>query len=322
MINLKMSKEELINKVISDNRKFVVRDLIKKGRINEILTLEYCNYADDSEMLDILSVKTSCIEFMRTVKLNKKWFDFVFNRYCISDFDVEVLDVMVESQSNCFDIEQFDLISEKAPSYKERLLSSDIIKKLDPYLLGMLNDRKLLPENVIYELTDVMAKAVCSNVKFEPGANLTKLQVIMLTRKITDDEKDFYVNVLKEMRAKKEDNFVYFGALGYLLISQQVKEDLVVEVLEAGQINSLPESRDYVDRSERWLLGILRNQNLDNILDLVLDKIENNIYLIEYILEHNTVTSTETLLKLAIKHKDIAFKFNNTGYPILESHKF
>ena len=186
----------------------------------------------------------------------------------------------------------------------------------------MLNDRKLLPENVIYELTDVMAEAVCSNVKFEPGVNLTKLQVIMLTRKITDDEKDFYVNVLKEMRAKKEDNFVYFGALGYLLISQQVKEDLVVEVLEVGQIKSLPESRDYVDRSERWLLGILRNQNLDNILDLVLDKIENNIYLIEDILEHNTVTSTETLLKLAIKHKDIAFKFNNTGYPILESHKF
>ena len=317
MINLKINKMDLIDKVIADNRKSVVRELVKKGKINDIITLEYCNYADDLEMLEILSSKTSCIEFMRTIKLNKTWFDFVFDKYCRIELDVDILDVMVEYQPYGFDIEQFDLISDKTPAFKERLMSLNIIKKLNPHLLGALNDRKQVPESVIYDLTDDIAQAVCLGKKFEPGVRIPMLQVIMTMRKITEDECNFYVNTIKE-----KDEFTYIGGLGVLLTSQEVKEDIVVEALRVGKIKMLPKNRADVDKVERWVLGILKKQNLDNILDLVLDKIENNEYLIEEILEHNKATSTKTLLKLATKYKNIAYNFNNTGYPILESHKF
>lgn len=311
-LELKMDRRTLIDKIISDKRKYVLRDFVKRGVANQLAVYEYARYADESEMIAILSERKRCLEFTQTMKLTEKWFRFIFDKYCIEDFNSDIVSALVENQSNCFSIREYDYLDKNATIYRERLLSSGIIRDLNGSLLRELSDRRLVPDGVIYDVNDKVARAVASNKVFKNIVKLDTMQVIMFLKRLTDEEINHYLSILRE-----ESEFVYAGGLGILFATQKVSDELMLNTLDRFETIKLPDSSNSVEKTERWIRGLLKYQNLDNIIDKVLEKIEYNEFLIDLMLEHNTETSTKVLLKVIKNNKSKLNSYKATGYPVL-----
>lgn len=311
-LELKMDRRTLIDKIIQDKRKSVLRDFVKRGISNQLAVYEYSRYADENEMFSILSERKSCLEFIQTMKLTEKWFKFVFDKYVREDFDSDIVSALVENQSDCFSIKEYDYLDKNATIYREKLLSSSIIRDLNGNLLRELNDRRLVPDAVIYDVNDKVARSVACNKVFTNIVKLDTMQVIMFLKKLTEEEIEHYLSVLRE-----QSEFVYAGGLGILFSTQKVSDELMLDTLNRFSNIRLPDSNSGVEKTERWIRGLLKNQNLDNIVDKVLKKIDYNEFLINLMLEHNTETSTKVLLKVLRDNKSKLDSYKATGYPVL-----
>lgn len=311
-LELKMDRRTLIDKIIQDKRKYVLRDFIKRGIGNQLVVYEYSRYADENEMISILSERKTCLDFIQTMKLTERWFKFVFDKYCREQFDSDIVSALVENQADCFSIREYDYLDNNATIYRERLLSSGVIRDLNGNLLRELNDRRLVPDGVIYDVNDKVARAVACNKVFTNIVKLDTMQVIMFLRKLTEEEIEHYLSILRE-----QSEFVYAGGLGILFSTQKVSDELMLDTLNRFSNIKLPDSNNGVEKTERWVRGLLKNQNLDNIIDKVLEKINYNEFLINLMLEHNTETSTKVLLKVLKDSKSKLDSYKATGYPVL-----
>lgn len=316
MIRLEMNRQQLIDKLIEDNKKRIVRESIISGKIEMLEIEQYTNYASKEEMLSIFLNKKKCMEYINVFKLNREWFEFLFNKYFKEDYDDDIAEIILSKQAYYFEIEDLLYVKESIPHFREKIFNNDIVKQYNGRVLAYLCNNKLANDRVIYELYERIGEENSAYCQFNDSYSIETMQSAMMNRVLTNEEIDYYVE-----RVAKEDAFIFKGAIGILFASQVVKTKHLRMALDIFEFEHLLPGRNILELP-RWLLGLLRLQNLDEVMDILISKMDGDKILIDQILQYNTRTSSTVLLKLVNENKESAYSWYNTGYPVLEAQVF